>query len=141
VTIEIETELKPNYVQVYCQGVLKSDAMLKDWQRAFRIGVSEGRDAVLIDIRGLQGEPPTVSERYDLGVRIAEHQSQFAKNILIAVVGNEPMIEPERLAENIARNHGAVIGIFTDLVEAVHWIEAEVANVRAREKFLHWNRV
>ena len=137
-TIEIKTELKPNYAHVYCTGIFKSDAMLEVWQNAFRIAVSEGRKTVLDDVRGIHGKPPTVCERYDHGVRIAELQRRLDKEILIAVVGSKPMIESERLAENIARNHGAFMRAFTDIDETVAWVEAEVANVTAREKSLRW---
>ncbi len=93
------------------------------YESAFRITASKGRKAVLVDIRGLEGGPPTTMERYKQGVHVAEVQQESGKGILIAVVGNDPMIEPRKFGETVGRNRGAVGRVFTDIDEAVDWIE------------------
>ncbi len=48
------------------------------------------------------------------------------------------MIDPDRRDETIARNYGTFISIFSDIVEAIDWIETEVANTEQLENSLRW---
>jgi len=61
-------------------------------------------------------------ERYDWAVRIAELQARFLPRIRVALVGNEPLIHPERFGEIVARNRGADARAFTDEAEALRWL-------------------
>ena len=140
-SIEILTDLKTDYVHVRCTGPFNTNAVLEMWQSAFRIALKEGCKAVLVDVRGIHGEPPNISERFDHAVCIAQLQRRFGNQILIAVLGNEPMIDPNRLGESIARSHGAFLGVFTDIGETVNWLKTEVANARELEISLQWRSV
>jgi hypothetical protein len=130
VTIEIRTELKANYARFSCSGSFDFDSFMDMVHNAFEFAANEGKLAVLVDVRGLLGEAPSVGERYDFGVRVAELQRGVGKSILIAVTGNEPFVDPDRLAEIVARSHGAFVAVFTEIDEAIDWIEAEVEKIR-----------
>lgn len=124
-SIESQVELHANYVHISCRGTFNVDAMLEVYESAFRIAASKDRKAVLVDIRGLQGEPPTIMERYKQGLHVAKKQQESGMSILIAVVGNDPMIDPRKFGETVGRNRGAIGRVFTDIDEAVDWIERE----------------
>jgi hypothetical protein len=125
-SIEIQTNLQPEYAYVGCRGTFESDAMLEVWEKAFQFAAAEGRKAVLVDMRDLTGGPPTTIDRYDQGARVADLQRGCGAGIAIACLGHEPMIDPDRLGEIVARNRGAFGRAFTDFDEAVDWIEAEL---------------
>ena len=42
--------------------------------------------------------------------------------IRFAVLGNEPMVHPERFGEIVATNRGAVMRVFTDEALALEWL-------------------
>jgi hypothetical protein len=136
VAIEICTELRSNYAHIRCRGEIAFDSCIGGLERAFEFAANESRSAVLFDIRATAGEPPSVGERYDFGVRVAELQKGIGKGILMAIVGNEPLVDPERLAEIVAKSHGAFVAVFTDIDEAISWIEHEVAEMRATTDML-----
>ena len=138
VAIEIHTELNTNYAHARCRGQLEYESIMDGLEHAFEFAANESRSAVLFDIRAVEGGPPSVGERYDFGVGVAELQKGIGKGILIAIVGEEPLVDPERLAEIVAKSHGAFVGVFTDIDEAISWIEHEVAEMRATSATVLW---
>jgi hypothetical protein len=138
VPIELHTELSTNYAHVRCRGQFTYDSFMDMLARAFESAANESRSAVLLDIRAIGGVPPSVGERYDFGVRVAELQKGVGKGIIMAAVGDEPVIDPERLAEIVAKSHGAFVGVFTNIDEAIGWIEHEVAEMRAVMDTVLW---
>jgi hypothetical protein len=123
VSIDLQVELKPNYVHLHCRGAFRFDSLLEVWEDAFRVAIDAGRKAVLVDLRGLEGAPLTTIERYEQGVRVANVQQRFGLGILIAVVGYEPLVDPEKFGETVGKNRGGFGAVFTDIDEAVDWIE------------------
>ncbi len=83
-------------------------------------------------MRDVTGEPFTTMERYELGVHGAELQRGIGRGIAFAVVGNEPMVDPERFAETVGRNRGAHVRVFTDIDDAVEWVENAAAGAEAQ---------
>ena len=70
----------------------------------------------------MTGREPTLAERYDLAVRIADIQATQTPRIRMAVLGHEPMIHPERFGEIVATNRGALTRVFTDERAALEWL-------------------
>ncbi len=122
-SIDVQFEVKADYVYLRCRGTFKLKAVLEVYEKAFRVAAQESRKAVLVDGRDLEGEPPTTMERYEQGVYLAEHNPL---RILIAVVGKEPMVERRRFGETVGRNRGATGQAFTDLDEAIAWLKEMV---------------
>ncbi len=125
-SMDFQVVVKPQYVVAHFQESFESSALYDLWQDIFAAAVENDRKAVLVDIRDTNGDPPTTVERYDHGVRIAELQWGPGAGIGLAVVGNEPIVDPDRFAQVVSANRGAFARVFTDLDEAVDWIE-EVA--------------
>jgi hypothetical protein len=73
-------------------------------------------------VRKITGRLPTVLDRYTFGVHIAENYLNSEPRVQLAVLGNEPMIHPERFGELVARNRGADARAFTDETLALDWL-------------------
>ena len=124
-TLDYRYEVEDNYLYIKCKGIFDQKALIEFFGEALRIPVCYGRDTVLVDFREIEGGPPSVLQRYELGVFIAERHHL---GIRLVVVGEEPLVDPRRLAETVALNRGARGKVFTDLDEAVDWIEEQVAD-------------
>ncbi|MGB5131680.1 MAG: STAS/SEC14 domain-containing protein [Steroidobacteraceae bacterium] len=110
------------HVELECTGTYTLESSLQVYGQAFEIATREGRGAVLVDIRRITGGPPTLMDRYQQGVHVAELQAGPGRRTRFALVGHEPMIHPQRFGEVIATSHGAIARVFTDLDEALAWI-------------------
>ena len=125
-SIDFMIDKKEKYLKLDCHGTFSSEAVLNAYEKALNIAEREGLEAILVDISDLKGVTPTTMYRYDLGVAIARIQRNHANRTCIAVVGKEPIIEPQRFGETVAVNRGARGKVFTDIDEAVTWIESEI---------------
>lgn len=118
-SIEFQVAVQPLYALVNCQGTFESDVLLNLWADIFAAAINTDRKAILVDVRELTGTPPNTMERFDHGARVSELQRELGPDIAFALVGNEPMVDPERFAEVVATNRGALARVFTEFDEAV----------------------
>ena len=114
--------MKTGYAQLVCHGRFSKQELVEIFDQAIEFAAENGKEAVLVDISDVEGEP-TTAERIELGVETAEIQISKETIVAIAVIGNEPLIDPERLGETIALNRCAVCKVFTDNDEAISWLE------------------
>ncbi len=114
-TIEIKARKLPDHLRVDCTGSFSLDAAL---------AADAGRDALLIDARNVSGREPSLAERYEVAVRIADLQAAQAPRIRLSVFGHEPLIHRERFGEIVAANRGALARVFTDERAALAWLLA-----------------
>ena len=129
--IDFQTEVKADHVRLVCQGTFSNQALFDVYQSALDIASSEGLNAVLIDIRTLDGETPTSAERFELGVTFAEIQSKHATRILTVVVGKYPLLDLNGFEETVAINRGGYGKVFSDIDAATDWLENEVESTKA----------
>ena len=127
-SIEFQVERRASYAYVRCRGTYSLEALLHVNEAALDAAAHESLKAALVDLRDVGGGPPTTLERYEFGVHMAKLQSDPGRRLLLAVVGHEPMVDPRRFGEIVARNRGAVGRVFTDIDEASAWIDKELAN-------------
>ena len=111
-----------DYLRLECSGTFSQEFALDVCERAFTLAAEAGRPAVLVDIRGVTGREPTMAERYQQAVCVADAQAATKPRIRLALLGFEPMIHPERFGEIVAANRGADIGVFTDEALAMEWL-------------------
>ena len=95
------------------------------------IPIHEDDKALILDARGLGGVPPDMIERFKLGVCIANIQRK--SGIIVAGVGDEGMVSPNRFGEIVARNRSACARVFTQLDAAIQWIRDELETLAAYE--------
>jgi hypothetical protein len=122
VSVELATSVLAEHVRVECSGEYTFEGVLGAFELAFQRGADAGVEAVLVDIRKLTGRPPTLGERYELAVRVADLQATRTPRIRFAVLGHEPMIHPERFGDVVAARRGASARAFTDEELAGAWL-------------------
>ena len=109
-------------MRVVCSGTFDMNEVLAIFVQSFGLAAEAGREAVLVDAREVTGREPTMAERYELAVCVAQVQAAQQPRIRLAVLGNEPMVHPERFGEIVATNRGAVMRVFTDEALALEWL-------------------
>lgn len=123
---EILPRLEHLYVR--CSGEFSLEEAQAKFLLIMDAMAEHGKGKVMIDVLELRGHPTTL-ERF----RYAE----FAANALIAratelcddtrfaYVGEEPIIDPYRFGENVARNRGMDVKVFAtkEISEAYAWLE------------------
>ena len=122
-----QIQLRPRYVHVLCTGRMDIEDFLLALNQGLDSAAGTGRRAVLMDALSVDGTLST-AERFVLGDQIAYAQRTHDWVAAVVVVAHEPPMEPERLAEKVAINRGAVGKSFTDLPAAERWIEDHVEN-------------
>ena len=121
-SIEYQAELKSQYAQLTCSGSYDKSELLDLLELALEFAADNSMQAVLVDISAVEGTPNT-EDRFELGARFAEIQLSKETIVAIAVYGREPLIDPERFGETVALNRCAVGKVFTDIDEAIRWLE------------------
>ena len=122
-SIEYQADVRENYVYIHCQRTYKDTDLLALFDEVLQIPGRSDREVVLVDVQDIGGDHPTTMERYKMGVFIADHNYL---GVCIVVVGKEPYVDPRRFGETVAVNRGARGKVFTDIDEAVAWIDAFV---------------
>ena len=125
--IKIAVRVHPAYVELVCTGNYSRAEALRIGNEGYRQAALADRNALLIDVRKITGRMPTMLERYDFGVHIAEQYLTSEPRVRLALLGQEPMIHPERFGELVARNRGADARVFTDESLAVDWLRVRPA--------------
>jgi hypothetical protein len=87
--------------------------------RAILASHDVGARKLLIDVRGLTGFAiPNTIQRYSFAEQVARN----ARGLVIAVVADEKMIDPNRFGVTVARNRGALAHIFASEDDARKWL-------------------
>ena len=71
-SIELTFRVLPTYLQLDCTGPFAQDSALETFTEAFALATEHARDTILIDVRGVRPPEPTLMQRYDQAVHIAE---------------------------------------------------------------------
>lgn len=115
--IGMETEVRGERLGVRCRGEYSLDAALDAYRRVFEAAASTGLRQVLVDVRDVEGEPTTM-DRFALAEFVVAH----GRGLRVAILGREPLIDPERFGETVVQNRGAGGRAFTVLEEALAWL-------------------
>ncbi|HEY7740794.1 MAG TPA: hypothetical protein VIB01_09290 [Steroidobacteraceae bacterium] len=121
-SIRCEVREHPEYVELVCTGSYYPGGQLYVAREAFVAASRAGRVAALVDVRQVAGPAPTMSERYDQAVKVAQLQSGISPRVRLALLGREPMVHPQRFGEIVATNRGALLRVFTDEALALEWL-------------------
>ena len=114
-------------VMVRCEGKVWPGPFLELLEQGMETCVGAGKRGLLVDIRDCHGLAPSTVARHEIGVSISELQSARSPLVVIAVLGNEPFIDPGRFGEMVAVQNNAVFRAFTDEDSAIGWLESQVA--------------
>jgi hypothetical protein len=122
--VRVEVRVHPQHVELACVGRYSRAEAFRIGDQAFREAAAAGRRSVLVDVRGINGSIPTILDRFDIGMQIAELHLEQMPRVRLAVLGHEPMIHPDRFGEIVARNRGADARVFAIEAEALDWLTA-----------------
>jgi len=84
-------------------------------------------DKILFDGREIVGEPHSI-ERFYYGAFTAEmchkhlYKAEYRIVPMFAYVLKEPVLDPRRFGETVARNRGMIVKAFDNLNEAQEWL-------------------
>lgn len=120
--IESRSETHKSYLHILCWGSFKFEDLKDIFSKAFELAEEKKLNKILIDGMEVYGTPPTMLERYDLGEYVAQLCFKYKKPFRIAVAGKVPFVDPDRFGETVARNLGVNGRVFTDLNEALTWL-------------------
>jgi hypothetical protein len=81
------------------------------------------KKSLLIDVNKLTGSI-SLTDRFRFSETITGYYIQHALGKIgkIAVVGQEPIVDPNRFGETVARNRGLNVFVFTDTEQAIQWL-------------------
>jgi hypothetical protein len=122
--IQVEVQVHPHHVVLVCTGRYSRSEAFRVSDLAFREAVAADRRSVLVDVRGVNGSIPTILDRFDIAMHVAARHLELRPRVRLALLGDEPMIHPERFGEIVARNRGADARVFTVEAEALDWVTA-----------------
>ena len=124
-SLDIEVEVLPKYVQIELSGVYTFSGMM-DGVEKFRFEAEKaGRNQILLDTRSLEGTM-TESEKFFVGTRMAE---VYGARIRTAVI-----VEPgtlTKMGEMAGVNRGARLFVTESESEATEWLEISPSAVEA----------
>lgn len=129
---EFTFEVKPKFVRVKFDGDFESDVLFDSWANIFDTTRKINRNGVLVDLLDMTGKPPDTLQRFEHGARVAKLQWGIGAGIALAVVGNEPIVDPGRFAEVVGANRGAYAKVFTDTQKAEDWLSEAAEATWAR---------
>jgi hypothetical protein len=118
----VQMQPTPDCLLVNAHGTMSLAWFLGLVRQIAQVVRDEPTKSVLVDVRGVVGSLSDV-DRYDIGVAGAS----LGIRVPFAIVGMEPLIEPERLAEVVARNRGMNVRAFTDYEAASTWLQQQRA--------------
>ena len=121
-SIHTVNQLGPYFAEVRCAGPYSMTGFLAMLDEALDYAASHDRSAVLVDALAVTGGPDR-QERIDLATSGADLQLGKDRLVAIAIVGEEPMIHPERIGEAVALDRCAVLKVFESRDAAVDWLE------------------
>ncbi len=121
-TIQTVKKLGAYFAEVICTGPYSMAAFLSMLDEALDYAASHDRSAVLVDALAVSGGPGG-AERIDLASSSADLQLAKDQLVAIALVGEEPMLHPQRVGEAVALNRCAILKVFESRDAAIDWLE------------------
>jgi len=129
-TLIVDFEPRKHYLRATVSGAYTLRSAQDVYDEAVKTAVANGHSRVLIDASAVTGAP-TQDERYMLGLFVAAEQRALAARtppveVHVAVVGQRPLVDPERFGETVAVNRGAKVKVSEELDEALSWLGVSV---------------
>lgn len=125
-SLTIDFEPRKHYLRATVCGSYTLRSAQDVYDQAIKTAVAVGQSRVLIDASAATGRP-TQDERYMLGLFVAAEQRILASRIpplevQVAVVGQRPLVDPDRFGETVAVNRGARLKVSERVDEALAWL-------------------
>jgi hypothetical protein len=123
----ISLKLDSNGDFLHCKG--SGQFALKDacsmFHDIFAAAAERSASKVLVDCLEIEGNP-TMVDRYEFAEFIARESVGYINERKgfpgLAIVGKEPLVDPNRFGELVARNRGVAIKVVEQMEEALEWL-------------------
>lgn len=113
--------LAPEFAAFRPRGARRFATWRAEMLGALHWCIGAGQKRILADFQGVRlADDPTTFDRFKLGESAAA--SGAAAGVRVAVVGKEPVMDPERFGVTVAANRGLDIRAFDDEVAALAWL-------------------
>lgn len=116
---------REGYAYCHCIGNYDIEDFLEICDEGIRFSILKNKKSLLVNALEVTGGPLSALQRFELGEKAAIAQRNHPMMVKVAIVGTEPLIDPKRFGETVARNRGAVGRAFTDISEAIGWLEPQ----------------
>jgi len=125
----IKVTAEPRYLRVISSGHFTLAEAERTFLQVIDAVALHKTDKVLFDGRDVIGEPTIIQRFYygDFAARIVARYAAESGNPWpqFAYVLEEPVLDPNRFGEKVARNRGMNMKVFDNLEEAFTWLELE----------------
>jgi len=128
----IETRPETAFLHVDASGEFSLEEAKRTFLEMLAAVAMHKARKVLIDGRKVVGEPKTM-ERFYYGefaaqavARSADRERPYVPQF--AYVLHEPVLDPQRFGERVARNRGMYVKVFDHLEEALEWLGTSPAD-------------
>jgi hypothetical protein len=124
--ISLQMEARETYLYALVTGAFALDEAQTVSVRFLRACDELRLSKVLVDVRQMQGQP-SVIERYRYSEFIAREVIAMSVRgggapVMLAYVGIEPFLDPNRFGVMVARNRGVLAMATENLDEALNWL-------------------
>lgn len=122
-SITTQVNVEPTHILITCAGSYDQTEAEQIFCMAFETAARQKVQRLLFDCRKVTGELSTM-DRFDLAeyVSMLVLERTDAESVRIAIVGDEPLVDPSRFGETVAVNRGVTGKVTTDLNEAMEWL-------------------
>ena len=119
----IETIEDTNFMTLIASGTYSLERAIHLCKLSIDTCFSYNKSKILVDITKVTGNVPFF-DRFQYAEALAQYKSTHAltKVSKIALVGREPLIDKNRFGETVAVNRGVNIKVFTELNDALAWL-------------------
>jgi len=134
-SVSYEISVLPTHVLVQATGSYELADAMHLVREALATANSHKQPKILVDARKVTGNL-SMMQRFEFGDAVAKLYSQrpHGSAALIAVVGNEPLIDPERFGETVAVNRAVPVKVSTDMQEALDWLNIQSTQAEGKPR-------
>jgi len=125
-SMRYEIRQEPGHTRVNVSGEYEPATAIAILQAGIEAALAHGFHKLLVDARQLTGNPKTM-QRFEFSESIARfyHEKRGPDFLRLALVGNEPLIDPERFGAVVANNRGLPAKATTSMDEALKFLDLE----------------
>jgi hypothetical protein len=129
--LDYKIEPQPGHLRLICEGRYEPSLNGEFSDQVLGACEKYRPSKMLIDTLRVEGEMSTM-DRYNLATLSAKKylEGKLAGKIpgcRFAFVGSNPLVDPKRFGETVAVNRGIDLKVFTEMKEALAWLEADPA--------------
>jgi hypothetical protein len=125
-SISYEIKPLPTHIHVKGEGSYVLADAVQIIGEALAAAGAHRQPRILIDARNITGDLSTM-QRFEFSEAVVQLYSCKPAGCaaLIALVGNEPLLDPDRFGETVAVNRAVPVKVTTDIKEALDWLKIQ----------------